>query len=96
MSDNIINVLFGKKVDNDDNDDNDDDGYIPEDHIPTVLLCAGCGNSLFLMLMMPEGDIAPVCQHCQLEFGYTSDGKDGIIVQEEYEEIGLAPNDEDQ
>lgn len=87
MSDNIIKVPFGKKRKNDVED-------IPEDQIPTVLLCAGCGNSLFLMLMMPDGDIAPVCQHCQLEFGYTEDGNDAIII-EEYEEIGInKPDDE--
>jgi hypothetical protein len=88
---NIIKVPFGKKG------KKDGDGDIPDDQIPSVLLCAGCGNSLFLMLMMPEGDIAPVCQHCQLEFGYTPDGEDGIVVQEDYEEIGIkSPDDEDK
>lgn len=88
MSDNIIKVPFGKKR-------KKDSGDVPEDQIPSILLCADCGNSLFLMLMMPEGDIAPVCQHCQLEFGYTADGKNAIIVQEEYEEIGISPTDDE-
>jgi len=87
MSDNIIKGPFGKRK------KKESDG-ISEEEIPSILLCAECGNSLFLMLMMENGDIAPVCQHCQLEFGYTADGKDGIVIQEEYEEIGLPPNDE--
>ena len=86
---NIIKVPFGKKGKKDESSD------IPEGEIPSILLCAECGNSLFLMLMMKDGDIAPVCQHCQLEFGYTADGEAGIVVQEEYEEIGIkSPDDE--
>ncbi len=87
MSDNVIKGPFGQNS-------NIGSIDIPEDQIPTVLLCAGCGNSLFVMLLMPDGDIAPVCQHCQLEFGYTSDGKEGIIVPEEYDEIGIPPDAE--
>ena len=43
---------------------------IPEEEIPTILMCPDCGNSLFIMMMMPEGDIAPVCQHCHTEFDW--------------------------
>lgn len=89
MNDNIIKVPFGKKRKKDEPEDT------PDDQITSVLLCAGCGNSLFLMLMMDDGDIASVCQHCQLEFGFTNDGEAGIVVQEDYEEIGITPPDDE-
>ena len=82
---NIIKGPFGKKG------KKDSTGNTTDSSIPSILLCAECGNSLFLMLMMPEGDIAPVCQHCQLEFGYTADGEAGIVIEEDYEEIGINP-----
>ena len=78
---------------------------ITEEDMPKMLMCNKCGNCLFMLMLMKEGDVAPMCQHCQSEFDFDElvefQFVRGLNVPEEDEPIGsgmeveMFPDDEE-
>ena len=79
---------------------------LTEEDMPKMLMCSNCGNCLFMLMLMKEGDVAPMCQHCQTEFDFNNLMEfqfiRGLNVPEEDPEtigkgfeIELPPDDED-
>ena len=41
-------------------EEEEEEEELTEEDIPKMLMCSNCGNCLFMLMLMKEGDVAPM------------------------------------